>query len=233
MATYQAPPSLGFSRQEHWSGLSFPSPVHESEKWKWMRSVMSVFMWPHRWQPTRLPHPWDFPGKSSGVGCHCLLQILPYVTVICCLVFFLHYGFPGGKESACNAGDTGLIPGSGWSPGEGNSHPLQYSCLENYMTRGAWRATVHGVAESRTWLSDWTELKLHMSEWTWVTNSVMSDSLRSHGLEPARLLCLWNSPGKNTGVGGYSLLQGIFPTQVSNLGLWHGRQILYNLEPYI
>ena len=55
-----------------------------------------------------------------------------------------------GKESACNAGDLGSIPGSGRSPGEGNGHPLQYSCLENPMDRGAWRATVHGVAESDT-----------------------------------------------------------------------------------
>ena len=50
-----------------------------------------------------------------------------------------------GKESACSAGDTGLIPGSGRSPGEGNGYPLQYSCLEHPMDRGAWRATVHGV----------------------------------------------------------------------------------------
>ena len=49
-----------------------------------------------------------------------------------------------GKESVCNAGDTGLIPGSGRSPGKGNGNPLQYSCLENPMDRGAWRATVHG-----------------------------------------------------------------------------------------
>ena len=57
-------------------------------------------------------------------------------------------GFPCssvGKESACNAGDLGSIPGSGRSPGEGNGNPLQYSCLENLMDRGAWRATVHGV----------------------------------------------------------------------------------------
>ena len=58
-----------------------------------------------------------------------------------------------GKESARNAGDVGLIPGSGRSPGEGNSNPLQYSCLENPMDRGAWRATVHGVTQSWTQLS--------------------------------------------------------------------------------
>ena len=65
-------------------------------------------------------------------------------------------GFPGGsdsKESAFNAGDPVSIPGLGRSPGEGNSNPLQYSCLENPMDRGAGRAIVHGVAKSQTQLS--------------------------------------------------------------------------------
>ena len=73
-AAHQAPPSLGFSRQEHWSGLPFPSPMHESEKWKWSCSVVSDSSRPHGLQPTRLLLPWDFPGKSTGVGCHCLLH---------------------------------------------------------------------------------------------------------------------------------------------------------------
>ena len=66
-------------------------------------------------------------------------------------------GFPGGldgKESAYNAGDQGWIPGSGRSPGEGNGYLLQYSCLENFMDRGAWRATIHGITKSQTQLSD-------------------------------------------------------------------------------
>ena len=65
-------------------------------------------------------------------------------------------GFLGGsdhKEPACNPGDLGLIPGSGRSPGEGIGNPLQYSCLENSMDRGACQATVHGVAKE----SDTTE----------------------------------------------------------------------------
>ena len=73
-AAHQTPPSLGFSRQEHWSGLPFPSPMHESKKWKWSHSVMSNPQRPHGLQPTRLLCPWDFPGKSTGVGCHCLLR---------------------------------------------------------------------------------------------------------------------------------------------------------------
>ena len=67
--------------------------------------------------------------------------------------------FPGGsdgKASACNVGDPGSIPGLGRSPGEGNSNLLQYSCLENPTDGGAWQATVHGVAKSRTRLSDFT-----------------------------------------------------------------------------
>ena len=66
-------PSLGFSGQEHWSGLPFPSPIHKSEKWKWSRSAISNSSRPHGLQPTRLLRPWDFPGKSTGVRCHCLL----------------------------------------------------------------------------------------------------------------------------------------------------------------
>jgi len=53
-----------------------------------------------------------------------------------------------GKETTCNVGALGLIPGLGRYSGEGNGNPLQYSCLENSMDRGAWRATVHGVAEN-------------------------------------------------------------------------------------
>ena len=75
-AAHQVPPSLAFSRQEHWSGLPFPSPMHESEKWKWSCSVVSYSLQPHGLEPTRLLHPWDFPGKSTGVGCHCLLHTL-------------------------------------------------------------------------------------------------------------------------------------------------------------
>ena len=62
-----------------------------------------------------------------------------------------------------------------------------------------------------------------------VSCSKVSDSLRPHGLYPTRLLCPWDSPGKNTGVGCHALLQRIFPTQRSNLGLLHFRQILYHL----
>ena len=69
-----------------------------------------------------------------------------YISVHIHWIIYVHiypWGFPGGsdgKNSACNAGDSGSIPGLGRSPGEGNGDPLQYPCLENSMDRGAWRA---------------------------------------------------------------------------------------------
>ena len=65
-------------------------------------------------------------------------------------VFLDFRGGSDGKESACNAGDLGLIPGLGRSPGEGDNYPLQYFCLENSMDRGVWWVTVHGVTKSPT-----------------------------------------------------------------------------------
>ena len=85
--------------------------------------------------------------------------------------------FKGGSEvkaSACNAGDRGSIPGLGRSPGEGKGKPLQCSCLENPMDGGAWWATVHRVAKSRTRLSDFTSLRFihwwlpHLHFWPWI-----------------------------------------------------------------
>ena len=88
---------------------------------------------------------------------------------------------PGGSEgkaSACNAGDLGSIPGSESFPGGGNGNPLQYSCLQNPMDRGAWRATVHGVAESRTRLSDFTH-SLTLRPWSglfrWDSTSIATN----------------------------------------------------------
>ena len=79
------------------------------------------------------------------VWCVCVCVVCVCVCVsVCvsvCVINLLYVGFPGGsnsKESACNAGDSGSIPGLGRSPGEGNGYPLQYSCPENSMDRGAW-----------------------------------------------------------------------------------------------
>ena len=128
----------------------------------------SDFLQPLGLEPARILCPWDSPGKNTGVGCHALLQRIFPMGSNLCLLHLLHWqvdsllytlkrGFPGqsdGKESACNAGNLGSIPGSKRSPGEGNGYPLQYSCLENSMNRRALQTTVHGVPKSRTWLSN-------------------------------------------------------------------------------
>ena len=93
-------------------------------------------------------------------------------------------GFPGGtsgkkKKLHANAGDTrniSSIPGWGRSPGVGNGNPLQYSCLENCTDRGAWQATVHGVAKSQTWLSNWTHTDTHTHTHTHTTALAQLDS---------------------------------------------------------
>ena len=74
-------------------------------------------------------------------------------------------GFPSGsvvKNLPVNAGDADSIPASGRSPGEGNGNLLQYSYLENLTNRGAWQATVHGIAKSRTCLSVWAQAQAHI-----------------------------------------------------------------------
>ena len=123
-AAHQAPPSLGFSRQEYWSGLPFPSPVHESES-----EVAQSCLTLHDLMdcsPPRLLCPWDFPGKSTGAGCHCLLRLM------CLLAVYVIFGFPrqlSGKESTFLAGDRSLILRLERFLGKGNGNPLQYSCL--------------------------------------------------------------------------------------------------------
>ena len=150
------------------------------------------------------------------------------------------------KNLPASAGDVGLISGSERSPGKGNGSPLQCSCLENPMvvyspwdhkesdrterahththTRARARVYVRAHVCVRVWMC--TRTCPHM-----LSSSVVSDSLQPHGLQPARLLCSWDFPGKNTGVGCHALLQGLFLTQELNpclLCLLHCRQILYH-----
>ena len=122
----------------HWS--MFPRPA--------VRLFYGLFL-EHRLQ--------SFPNKRY-TGSE-FFDLLNDWNVLILSIYLTYLGFPGGSEvkaSACNVGDLGSIPGSGRSPGEGNGNPLQYSCLENPMDGGAWRATVHGVAKSWTRLSDFT-----------------------------------------------------------------------------
>ena len=118
-AVYQAPPSMGFSRLRvlEWGAIAFSIG--------WIRGALIE---------------------------SCLAKITLLVLhnpVQQKMTPWYYIGFPGGsdcKESACNAGDPGSTPRLGRSSGEGNGNPLQYSCLENPTHRGAWWATVHGVA---------------------------------------------------------------------------------------
>ena len=109
-------------------------------------------------------------GGPPGLGQR-LCQDHLFPVTIWVLVMSTGRGFPGGlvgQDSTCSAGDTGdagLIPGLGRSPGEGHGNPLQYSCLDNAMDRGAWRATVHGVARSRT--QQKPSEHTHIDTWAW------------------------------------------------------------------
>ena len=124
----QAPPSMGFPRQEYWSGLSFPSPEDLTD-----------------------------PGIKLLSPALALNHLGSWVLIS--LTYWQQRGLPrgySGKVSACQCRrHKHKWRGWGRSHGVGNGNPLQYSCLENPMDRGAWRATVHGVTKSRTQLSGW------------------------------------------------------------------------------
>ena len=131
----QAPLFIGFSRQEYSSGLPFPSPGY-------------------------LPNTGIEP-MSQTLQVDSLLSELPGKPLYLCThnasICVNTQGFPGssaGKESTCHAEDPDSIPGSGRFPWEGIDYLLLYSCSKDPMGRGAWRATVCGVARSWTWLSD-------------------------------------------------------------------------------
>ena len=125
--------------------------------------------------------------------------------------------------------DTSSIPGSGRYPGEGHGNPLQYSCLDNPIDRGAWRTTVHGVARSQTWLKRLsTHAQQSMDWWTKArcccccceVASVVSNSVWPHRRQPTRLPRPWDSPGKNTGAGCHFLLQCMKVKSLSHVRLF-------------
>ena len=103
---------------------------------------------------------------------------------------FSYLSFPGGSDGkvpACKVGDPGLIPGSGRSPGEGNGHPLQYSCLENSMDGGAWWPTVQGVTKSQTQLSNFTLFENTVKNKNFMYSSVEELGHENQGGRPSGL----------------------------------------------
>ena len=129
------------------------------------------------------------------------------------------------KESTCNAGDKGdkgSLPGSGWSPGGGNGNPLQHSCQENPVNRGAWQAINCRVAKSSPRLNNWACQEENLSDCNCIVQRLLNHTctvpshVRLCHPMPTRLLCPWDSPDKNIEVGYHDLLQGIFLTQESN-----------------
>ena len=147
----------------------------------------------------------------------------------------------------CVLWNMGLIPGLGRSLGEGNGNPLQYSCLENPMDRGTWRATVRGITRVGHDLATKPPLPWNMYVYIWCVcrYSVYTymcllaqllqscpDLCNALDCSPPGFSVQGVSPGKNTGVGCHALLQGIFPIQgLNQLSLYVsfiGRQVLYH-----
>ena len=172
---YQAPLSMGLSRQEYWSGVPLPS----LQVCSCITQTLPPVTWPSSFRTYRRYK------MCQKVGHNCLRMVglrevffctsshRVHLCVLCLCVFplliqtqdilqlgptLIHSrGFPDGsdgKESACNAGDPGLIPRSGRASGEGNGYSLQYSCLENSVDRGAWGTTIPGVTKSQIQLSN-------------------------------------------------------------------------------
>ena len=128
---------------------------------------------PHFWIPSHLGH-------------HIALSGVPWATQ---WGGFLHNS--AGEESTCNSGDPGSVPGLGRSPGEGNGSPLQYSCLKNTMDRGAWRATVCGVARvGHDWVTNPIYIS-HISVWSFQFNKVVPSKKWENNYKYCKYFPLW------------------------------------------
>ena len=143
---------------------------------------MSDSVWPHRRQPTRLPHPWDFPGKNTGVGCHFLFQLMQTHLRI------LQRNIVAADAKLSQLCPTLCDPIDGSPPGSPIPGIFQARTLE-YVA----------ISFSNVW----------KEKWKW-SLSVVSNSSWLHGLQPTRLLRPWNVSGKNTEVGCHRLLWNQF-----------------------
>ena len=139
-------PSLGLHRVGHdWSDLAACPVLYKSNTcccccWNYLKALCCIYRENMTWDLKIKSYLYQWQSSIHSCGCN--------NRAICSNLGFLDGS--GSKESACNAGDLGSIPGSGRSPGDGNSNPLQYSDLENSMDRGVWWAAVYGVAQSLT-----------------------------------------------------------------------------------
>ena len=150
---------------------------------------MSNSVWPHRQQSTRLPRPWDSPGKNTGVGCQFLLQCMKVKS----------------ESEVAQSCPTPRDPMDCSAPG---------SSVHGIFQARVWKDAQHGsLLEKVSKVKSFSHVRLFATPWI-VT----------------RLLCPWDFPGKNIGVGCHFLLQGIFPSQGSNPGLPHCWQTLYHLS---
>ena len=206
-------------------------------------SVTSNSMRPHGLQPTRILCAWDFQCKNTRVGCHSLLQgifqakILEWVAI----PFSRGSSWPGDWTWVfCIAGRFFTI----WATREAHAIHLQPSCIllllllsPQVMSDSVWPidgsppgSSAPGILQARK--LEWFAISFS-SAWKWKVKVKLLSRVwlfTIHGLQPTRLLCPWDFPGKSTGMGCHSLLQEIFQTWGLKLGLLHCRQILYHLS---
>ena len=172
--------------------------MHASEKWKRSRSVVSNSQRPHGLQPTRLLRPWDFPGKSTGVGCHCLLPLVRWPRI--------KPGPSSVKEQSTNH----------WAP---ENPPKANSSSWPQQPQVPLDFTIFFLS-----IGPLLDNGLSLAAPCLCTKSLQSCPTPTLCDAMDWLLCPGNSPGKNAGVGCHALLQGVFPTQGLNpslLSLWH------------
>ena len=164
--SYQGSPGLGI--MPYYLATSCKELTHWKRPWCWERLGAGGEGDDRGWDgwmasPTRWAWVWVNSGSSWWTGRPGVLQFTGSQRVGHNWATELNWTDSHGKESACNMVDLGLISGSGRSPGGEHGNPLQYSCLENPMDRGAWQATAHGVAKRQTWLSNYTTLHYYFT----------------------------------------------------------------------